>query len=116
MLNSVINKYHANFRLAAERNYDMSSAHDNAGRHFFAFIEKNRSFHKILAKYAEMSDELLRVTDLISQKKSRGKEVHVEDYEDLEYYDTFCKWLAVTIADHALEEAGYNKDDEGYWI
>lgn len=93
----------------------MSNAHENATRHFFAFIEKNRSFKKIYAKYAEMSDQFTRVNNLILRKKDRGSEVLDEDYEDLDYYDEFCKWLAITIADHALEEAGYNKDEEGYW-
>ena len=93
----------------------MSKAREKATRHFLMFIEKNRNSKKIYAKYAEISDEFTSITNMISRKNDLGGEILDEDREDFEYYDEFSKLLAIAIADHALKEAGYRRDERGYW-
>ena len=93
----------------------MTNAEERAIRHARAFVEKHRTYKKIYAKYAEVSDEQTRIIARILRKQEAGKKVSEEEYEDFEYYGEFCNYLATVIADHALEESGYSKDEEGYW-
>lgn len=98
----------------------MRNAKDRGRCHAVDFLKNNRSYNKIFAKYAEVENQCTRVAEIIDPEQLSGYKVTIEEtedlYEDFEYYMAFRSVLADVIASYALEQAGYSKDEDGYWL
>lgn len=67
-------------------------------------------------KYATVSDEFKRIQEKVDRYCDRGKAISERDRDEYIYNNELSKMLALVIADHTLEENGYERDDDGFWL